>query len=326
MFFLCVYLFLSSVYTYEVTTKPNSSEKTDIHNLPINVTRVLDNGTKVGGNDTITTQRITQPLQIQKVERILETHTPLNASLRLENENGSLTNFKPSPQLETYYEFNKFPVIPALPEAKTFGGFNNPGYSVNSWDEKPTATVPWSNYQSFQNSWYENPRRQNSWGEINVKPNPNPTTGQPWVSRVKFPSSAANEDPYKFVSNDNKLNSYLPPVSFPTTTESFSFNKPVETPNRNIGKPSPAFWQKLMGNGVNKNAVAIQKTFLDYNIMEKPPQYGTPDKEYEAGISPHGSPNPWKKIIKLLTAIIPIGLFISALTPTVISVTSVNDT
>lgn len=321
MIFLCVYLFFPSVFTYEVTTKSNSSEKTDIYNLPINITNISGNNTKINGNFTIITQRITQPLQTQKIERLLDTQTSPNRSLKMENKTGNMENFKPSPQLETYYEFNKFPVIPALPEAKTFGSFSNPGYSINNWDEKATTPIPWSNNQGLGNSWYENPRRQNPWGETNS----NPATEQPWISRVKFPSPPVHENPYKFVSNDDNLNSYLPPVSFPTT-ESFSFNRPVETPNRNVNKPSQGFWQKLMGTTVNKNAVAVQKTFLDYNLMEKPPHYGTPDKEYETGMSPYGSPNPWKKIIKLLTAIIPIGLFISALTPTVITVTSVNDT
>lgn len=142
---------------------------------------------------------------------------------------------------------------------------------------------------------------------------------------MKFPSPAVNENPYKF---DDESKNYHSAVNFPVPTDSFAFNKPVETPHRNINKPHPGLWHKLMGSvsNENKNTVAAQKTFLDYNLMEKPPHYNTPVKEHETGISSYGSSNPLKKIIKLLTAIIPIGLFISALTPTVITVTSVNDT
>ncbi|XP_023310729.1 uncharacterized protein LOC111691716 [Anoplophora glabripennis] len=320
MFFLCVCLIFPCVFTYEVTTKPNNVENAkNVSDLTNNVATVPSNASNKS-SDTIITQRITQPLQTQKIERISETYTPLrNGSLKLENKTDNFENFKPSPQLETYYEYNKFPVVPVLPEAKTFGGFTNPGYSSNSWEEKPSLPVAWSNNQGFQNSWFESPKKFNT--------NPT-TTAQPWFTRVKFPSPAVNENPYTFVGNEGGLKSYHPPVSFATTTEGFAFNKPVDTSTRNFNKPSPGLWQKLMGSvsNVDKNAVAVQKTFLDYNLMEKPSHYNTPVKEHDTGISSYGSSSSLKKIIKLLTAIIPIGLFISALTPTVITVTSVNDT
>lgn len=53
--------------------------------------------------------------------------------------------------------------------------------------------------------------------------------------------------------------------------------------------------------------------------MEKPP-YDVPQKTYGGGY------NPWKKILKLFATFIPIGLLISALTPTVINISNVNDT
>uniref|UniRef100_A0AAR5QGI7 Uncharacterized protein n=1 Tax=Dendroctonus ponderosae TaxID=77166 RepID=A0AAR5QGI7_DENPD len=56
--------------------------------------------------------------------------------------------------------------------------------------------------------------------------------------------------------------------------------------------------------------------------MEKP-SYGLHEHSQEGG---YGMSSSWKKILKLLAIFIPIGLLISALTPTVLTVTNVNDT
>lgn len=56
--------------------------------------------------------------------------------------------------------------------------------------------------------------------------------------------------------------------------------------------------------------------------MEKP-SHGVYASSHEGG---YGMSSSWKKILKLLATFIPIGLLISALTPTVLTVTNVNDT
>ncbi|KAJ8969393.1 hypothetical protein NQ314_001792 [Rhamnusium bicolor] len=321
----------TDVYPYEVTTQYSNGDQSVIFDLPKNTTATV-NDTKSSENKTrFTMERITQPSQTEQIERTLESlsFSDLNSSLSVKAKKGGLDNFKPSPQIETYYEFNKFPVEPALPEAKTFGNVHEDENTFNSWTEKPVASQL-INKQNFPTSWVENPREHNSWFKKHtITGNPwvdKTTTEQAWVSRIKFPQSSyasVNERPYKFITNNAKLPTYAA-VSFPVTTEGFSFNKPVETSNKN-SKPTEGFWEKLMGYGVNKNGSPkpAQKTSLDYNLLEKPPHL-IPHKEYQHGVS--NEANPWKKITKLLTAVIPIGLLISALTPTVITVTSLNDT
>ncbi|KAJ8951005.1 hypothetical protein NQ318_006389 [Aromia moschata] len=316
MYLLCILLFQSAL-SYDVTVAVPNSVNTDIPVVSENTTELAKTDTKTSENKAVLMERITQPLQqTQQVERTLDAavSSSVNTTLKATSKkDGKLENFRPSPQLETYYEYNKFPVKPALPEPKTFGNFGEGRFSLDSWTKRPLVP-PWTEgHQTHQ----PNP---NSW------PSKPTTTQQTWVSRVKFPSTShgsTNENPYEFVTNNNKISNH-PSANFPPTTEGFAFNKPVVNSNKKA-KPTSWFWNTFMGQGTNekKGPEPIQKTFYDYNLLEKPPQYGY-SKEPEYGLS--SGPNPWHKVAKLLTAIIPIGLLISAFTPTVVTITSVNDT
>ncbi|KAG5897159.1 hypothetical protein JTB14_020888 [Gonioctena quinquepunctata] len=312
-------------------------------------------------------ERFTQP--ILPMERSLQ-HAFLNNTdaTNTTMEQKSEQGFKPSPHLGTYYEHNTFPVKPAMPEAKTFGSYypsavwnddtnNNPGHwketpsmlqenlkngPINIWTEKPSAPA-WMEKQSIQSPWEQNAWTENPQGNI-IQEKPPSGTG-----RVKFPVAENNrpntyhgegksytiprhEGPYKFLPHDQNLPSYDNPV----TTDSFAFNKPVEIP-KNHQAPTQSFWASLLGYGGAKTqapvAEPIQKTFFDYNLLEKPVHhsyYGYP-KDYGSGLENHElmdgyAANPWKKVIKFLATIIPIGLIISAFTPTVITVSTTNDT
>nr|CAI5827170.1 unnamed protein product [Callosobruchus analis] len=197
--------------------------------------------------------------------------------------------------------------------------------------------------------------RQTHWNEIHSTIETTSNKG------IKFPSSG--ERPYQFESI------YGDPAPV-ITTERFHYDQPVKPEIVSPRSPRPStgiggFWNKLMGTEATSSKDErgpMQKTFYDYNLMEKPQPYMVPYKEYDApaysvtghsgyggygggygagyggGYAEHegyggygkfgsiGHISPWKKIIKFLAAIIPIGLFLSALTPTVIHVQSVNDT
>lgn len=199
-------------------------------------------------------ERITQPsAQSEHIERALNSPNSTEKS-----------EFRPSPHLETYYEFNKFPVPPALPEPKHFSHLNF-GETLPQWT----------------------------------------TSEAPWATRVKFPTSTVpttKERPYEFYG-DNK-------------STGKSYNIPTKSDN-----PLESWHNKFMNYDKKQ---LVQKHQFDFSAPvaptggTKPFGYDKPSQDIQG--------NPWKKIIKFLTAFIPIGLLISALTPTVITVQSMNGT
>lgn len=184
--------------------------------------------------------------------------------------------FRPSPQLETIYEHNEHPVIPAAAEAKQ-----------STFDlREPTLQV---NSRSF---W---PFSEPS------KPLATTTTEQPWVRKVVFPQSTVEtirDTPYPFItSNTPHFGTYVPP-RLPPSVSGFGDDP------RGYGASK---WDKEGGN----RPLITHKTHYE--------GYGPPEQA-------PSSVSPLKKIIGLLAAFIPIGLLISALTPSVIQVIPMNTT
>ncbi|XP_060531545.1 uncharacterized protein LOC132705130 [Cylas formicarius] len=218
-----------------------------------------------------------------------------------------LEPFKASPPFDEdviQYEYNKIPVKPAFPEAKQFqsqitGTENLRAYEVNTnnWhrDNGPwTVSQPWLDQRKDAQAKYE------TYHESTTVPNS-------WHNHVKFPTALTNHRPYPFYNADyNRV--HIPQHAPPNgggRNDDFSFNKPVEVPSRRY----PTDWQSE-----NRQPSHGQSTQL---TGEQHGHSKTYDVDYKS---------PWKKVIKFLTTFIPIGLLISALTPTVISVTDVNDT
>ncbi|XP_074039324.1 uncharacterized protein [Leptinotarsa decemlineata] len=244
-----------------------------------------------------------------------------------------IQQFKPSPHLGTYYEHNPFPVTPAHAEAKSHGSYfprvweENPRTSLNNnpvvWTETPSVPT-WMEKQNIQNPW-----EQNVWTE---NPQQNVLPGKTTIDtgKVKFPITG-HDRPYQFVT----VVENVPLLDYSVTTESLPIINHRKIKFKNPLEPTSSFWGKLLGYGNAKDKVPepLQKTFYDYNSLEKPLQLNTYEipKEHTYNVDqyePYGryAVNPWKKVIKFLATIIPIGLFISALTPTVITVSSANDT
>lgn len=86
-------------------------------------------------NNTVVTEPIVQPSysQSSKVNFMNNTIKPVKETVATTEKP---KDFRPSPQLETYYEFNKFPVVPVFPEAKTIQGHGG------SFSKFP-GTAPW---------------------------------------------------------------------------------------------------------------------------------------------------------------------------------------
>lgn len=194
-------------------------------------------------------ERITQPMaQTQQIEKVVNITSSISVA------SGGQSDFKPSPPLETYYEHNKFPVVPALPEAKHISSsFSN--YNGNEWDVAPNVKNTWS------------------------------------TSRVRFPpTNKQQQEPYQFIKESSNGKTF-----------------------------SLADFGNNLWNSNNKK---------QFDYAPRPLPIAKDGYEWGSLEVPHKTEveNPWKKIFKFLTAVIPIGLLISALTPTVIQVASVNGT
>lgn len=279
-------------------------------------------------NVTVLMSRITQPSEPLVLEKEFRLGDPDKNSTSDVKQKA----FVPSPLVEEY-QYNKVPVKPAIPEAKAFKDV-----SYNTYGKPPDGS-PWG-----QASWKGGPS-VNDW-----------RGGNSW-NKVRFPANNDNS----FVSNSNnlKINSkyqetsddsnYRKPFggyTQKTPVESYLSNRPGDFPKKGIGESYGAPGR----TGLNS---PHHKTFMDYNLMEKPSYYeeevyyptnygssyeiSVPHKTQPYGIhaeeygSSHGSlstgysKSPWKKIIKFLATVIPIGLLISALTPNIINIHNSSD-
>lgn len=276
-------------------------------------------------SENVTMTRITQPSEILPAQRNFD----LSASLNKSTKEIKMKDFIPSPALETY-EYNKVPVKPAVPEAKAFNGgsFNTYESSIprpwdqTNWKDRPGVN-DWRGGQETGNNKVKFPTHQEnpytittglgSYKGNNYYPNPSDE------SSIKRPTSYSPRNP----SDEYSLSK---PAGFPTKSISDSYGAPIQT---NLKPPQ-------------------HKTFMDYNLMEKPPYYedeilyptsygssyeinrphkthgyGVYNTQHESGhngLTTGDYKSPWKKIIKFLAAIIPIGLLISAFTPNVINI------
>lgn len=206
-------------------------------------------------------------------------------------KNGSERAFRPSPQLETVYEFNRDPVVPAVGEAKQVSNLN--------WGEQ----IPQPNSRSF---WPLSDM-------FNKKPTA--TTEPPWVRRVVFPQTTAEttrDRPYPFVTASNFGSNFesRPPPRIPPTLS--SYGSAPDNP-RGYGY-APSKWDQYEPGGATKGPMIMHKTHYE--------SYGPP----EPTTSSVSTVSPIKKIIGLLAALVPIGLLLSALTPSVVQVVPMNAT
>ncbi|CAG9762509.1 unnamed protein product [Ceutorhynchus assimilis] len=299
---------------------------------------------------------------VEKTKNIIE----FNTRDKINESEKNLDQFRPSPQVqvEPHYEFNKFPVKPAYPEAKTVSSIITSD-DRNSFARGEAFPAETDHFQPGMSA-FGNFNNNRPFGESQLKykgvtSNSEPhwndknknTDDTPWVSRVKFPSgpSSINQNPYPYVATttassegprccqdnvDRHQNGYLPePSKTPDQKERYSppassYGPPVREHSgfKNRYGPNEEFnFNKLVDvpkkyyPSEHQNEYhPYEKTYEhSYNLMEKP-AYEAHEKTYSGGY------NPWKKILKLFATFIPIGLLISALTPTVITVTPTNNT
>lgn len=236
-------------------------------------------------------------------------------------------DFRPSPQLETYYEYNKVPVVPVLPESKTIKGY---GIRLSGLP----GSAPWLETSFKYNKPEENIQEEEHKTQIrfptttNVIPKETQTYGYlphgPEDTRNKHKSTQHQDSLESSLGiKDNHLYTAL-------SSKPYQFEQPyAEHNNEQFGSLGPPFYgfDSLEDIKPYKEHAHIN-TEIKYEKPSYPKKqpYHKPDLSIlDKGIAPFGALT-WKKIIKFLTTFIPLGLLISALTPSVINVTPVNQT
>lgn len=298
------------------------------------------NETKQNENKTVEMHRITQPISesrspTQQVGRTLFPVLPSNISTDRNVQNGSLkpkpVDFRPSPQLDTYYEYNRFPVIPAHPEPKHFGG-------INLNDKPIRADIPWLDTRPINNfptttqqpSWYNKinfPTTQNPFLTVRDHPYPYLLTGN-------YPETTTKSQ-YPYIITGTSGIDTTTRVQYPFVVTGTNFETTTRNPGYlsstgfskfggfEHGNSQNSFSSKFGGYGGGKNSLiggGGGNSFLQKTHFESPHSISPISGAGASAVSP------WKKVIKFLTAFIPLGLLISALTPTVINVSPINMT
>ncbi|XP_045478916.1 uncharacterized protein LOC123683949 [Harmonia axyridis] len=203
--------------------------------------------------------------------------------------------FRPSPEVkELTFERNIVPVKPAYAEAKHT--------SLNVDEQFGKSNSPW----------------ETTWNPANFR-----------FPETKVPT--AKDRPYKFEENRGRTFGF---------SGKNDYDSASDKPLINLGAKIPISASGGGGTGIGGAAWDIGGySYPSSNrYLPKKPSYGYEYGGYiekpPTGIEHHGGheypvkkyDNPWKKIIKIIAAFIPIGLLISALTPTIITVSPVNAT
>lgn len=312
-----------------------------LNNFVIGISDENENNLNKRSNSTknetnIVMSRITQP----SGPLLLEKPFRLGDPIKNVTNNIKLKEFIPSPPVEEY-ERNKVRVKPAAPEAKSF----------KETSETPSNSIPWR-----KNNWDDRP------GVIDWRGGGGGgREGSILNNNVKFPTNSDNLHRFSLDQHNirDNQNYHVPfaDLSYKTTIDSYGSKVPVDA---YASKMPLDFSTKTLGDtygSPERTGIKLpqHKTFPGFNLMEKPTYYeeelyypsnygssyevSVPHKTqpYEicteeygnhhygaVGVPYHKPPSPWKKIIKFLATILPIGLLISALTPNIISIHNNN--
>lgn len=288
----------------------------------------ISNSTKNETNVVIMS-RITQPSGLVPIEKPFRLGDPIKNS----TSNIKLKDFVPSPRVDEY-ERNKIPVKPAVPEAKSFkeayeSVSNSNRWEQNNWDSRP-GIIDW---------------RGGGGGRGSISNN-----------MVKFPANSDNHHHrYSLEQNNNVKGNYIPSIdpTYKQPIDSYGAKVPIDaySLNSHLDFPKKTISDTYGSPGRSGVKLPQHKTYSGYNLFEKPAYYeeeiyyptnygSTYDtsvqhkpQSYEIYTEEYGNqhygavspqyqkpPSPWKKIIKFLATIIPIGLLISAFTPNIISI------
>ncbi|KAK4886096.1 hypothetical protein RN001_002367 [Aquatica leii] len=328
----------------------------------------------VKSNDAV--QRMTHPLEETVITQQIVPTSANSSVYHQQKNNSSVGNFKPSPQIGTYYEYNSFPVLPALPEAKHFSAVNfndKPMQAeIRPWMDKPTVLKLPSRQPSWNNK-ISFPTTQSSYLPIGNKP-------YPYAIDDTFKETATNRNQYSYASGTgysdvgfkfqhpyasgtghgdvgSKLQYpyTMTEVSYETTTSNSNYDNQLSysqfgsmtgyesttaNPNYNSFMSYTRFGVTPSSHSGSDNDnkygdIFNQKenfygssTGMEVSNSGENPYVQKTHYEHPHAMVPFSGHmlSPLKKVLKFLAAIIPFGILLSALTPTIINVSPMNTT
>lgn len=276
---------VSCIFAYKL--QGNTTNIITTSSINVSDSKVSLNSSRATIQNNITLTRITQP------STTIERFTDIN-----NNTTESKSEFIPSPQLESYFEYNRFPVVPAFPEAKQL-------YSHISYiPPAPTNAIPTytqsinNEHNDNNNIKFDNPKEANH----SYKGTPSAQDKQLFSNGYEKPLRTEAEFPsFKYYERFN----YGPSSIANPTLQNFEWYNKIPFPT----KSTPHFMTHPYPfiTDFTKKDPTIQTPKVI--IAEHPPMV-----------------NPWKKAAKIFAAILPIGLLISALTPNILTITTSNET
>ncbi|XP_018322325.1 uncharacterized protein LOC108735034 [Agrilus planipennis] len=233
-----------------------------------------------------------------------------------DNFKPSPRDFRPSPQLDTNFEFNEQPVVPAIGEPRKAPYILQPAEPIKS---SPSWRFPERNAQLPSATFNSFDKKSSTSDDVASYPTE--------TSHIRTSAS----HPYNFVSDhqyEGQGEGHVYEIR--TTTENSFYHKPVgsqvkeevyevrelgkygNVPSRGLHYPKEELYEVANYDAYDRPP-AISKTYYDH--PHYPPQREYPNYKYLF----------LKKAVKFLAAVIPIGLLISALSPAVVNVTPINN-
>lgn len=319
----------------------------DVHENSTDVTELFTSETKLNsteivplnGTDSklnISMLRITQPSTMSK------TVTVQNGIKETKHDHFSNERFVPSPQLESYIEYNNFAIRPGVPDAKNVYSKNTylPPYPPNvisvhvgktlpptGQEERTILTAPNVKQDQPNENYYPDNFYLPVGHSITFT-----TSAPPFSSTSELPIPSAQdkqlifpqtiEKPLRFEGDFPSLKFYerynYGPSAFPNTMyqnlPNFEWYNKMMFPTKQAPVPVAEHPYPFVFSDLTKtsgvSAVSGQKSAIELPLE-------TPM---------HSKMAPWKRAAKIFAAILPIGLLISALTPNILTITSTNDT
>lgn len=321
-----LYCLLSAlVYIYAAKLKDNTTEIIATSSIQVSDIKISNNTeSPIIGNLT----RITQPsVHMQSVTNIQNEQT----EAQHQHNNLKLEKFIPSPQLESYFEYNNFPVVPAYPEAKHL--YSQFPYIPLIPVQEKHHIAPEKRGLVLRTKSKEKEHSNSKDSYLYLKN----SYGIPVGSGASTESNASGADistEKPQTSAQEKLiyhNGYDKPLSTENEFPSFKYYErfnygPSSLSNTLHPTPPSKEWHHTLTYASKSTPMSVDgHPYPFITDLTKPDAHPTIQSP-KTIISEHPmGMNPWKRAAKIFATIVPIGLLISALTPNILTIGPTNE-
>lgn len=313
------------VYICASNLKNNITEIIATSSIQVSDIKIENNTeSQITGNLT----RITQPsINIQTLSRFKNEKTEMPH----QHNNLKQEKFIPSPQLESFFEYNNFPVVPAYPEAKhIYSQF--PYISPIPIQEKHHvaqekrghASRTKSKEKENSNSKDSYLYLKNSYGISDGSVGSTESNASGGDISTEKPQTSAQE---KLLYHNGYDKPFRTENEFPSFKYYERFNYgPSSLSNTLHPTPSSYEWYNKFPYPSKSTPISADEHpypfITDLTKKDADPTIQSPKNM----ISEHSMVmNPWKRAAKIFATILPIGILISALTPNILTIGPTNE-